>query len=181
MLAFDIDAGRLDDIEAAFDATPKQMKLATARALKRTAGTIRRISSTGLQSELGLRNATALRRRIKDFKVGKGGSGLKLWYGANDLPLSAFKGRPKAVAGGVQFGDTMLHGAFFVKLRGKRRILQRTGAGRWAIAEATLPVADRMMVFLEDEVFVDLDTIFFKHLYSEVRAATVLNIGEYGR
>lgn len=181
MLAFDIDDGRLDEIALAYDATPKQVKLATNRALTRTAGTIRKISSKGLQTELGLRNATALRRRLKEYRVGKGGSALKLWYGTNDLPISAFKGKPKKVEGGVQIGETTVHGAFFTSIMGKRRIMQRTGSGRWAIAEATIPVADRMAIYLEDEVFVDIDTIFFKHFNHEIRAATILKIGEYGR
>lgn len=181
MLAFDFDDSRLDEISTSYDATPKQVKLATNRALKRTAATIRKISSKGLQSELGLRNAAAVRRRLKEYRIGKGRSALKLWYGANDLPASAFKGRPKKISGGIQIGGATLHGAFFAKIRGKRRIMQRTGAGQWAITEATMPVADRMMIYLEDKVFVDIDSIFFKHFRHEIRAATILDIGGYSR
>ena len=181
MLAFDIDDGALEKIAKEYAATPKQVKLATNRALKRTAGTIRRLSSTGLQSELGLRNAKALRRRIKQYRVGKGGGAIKLWYGVNDLPVSAFKGRPQKVSGGIKFGETMLHGAFFARIGGKRLVMQRHGKGRWDIGEATLPVADRMMIYLEDNVFVDIDTIFFKHFNHEIRATTILGIGGKGR
>lgn len=177
MLGFDIDDGRLDAIAKEYAATPKQVDLAQGRSLKRTAGTLRRISSSGLKTELGLRNATALRRRIKEYRVGKGRSSLKLWYGANDLPVSAFKGRAQRVAGGIKFGETMIHGAFFARLGGKRMVMQRHGTKRWQIGEATLPIADRMMIYLEDEVFVDIDTIYFKNFLAEIRARTILGVG----
>ena len=72
MLAFDFDDGQLDKIAAEYAATPKQVDLSRSRALKRTAATLRRLASTGLQTELGLRNAKALRRRLKEYKVGRG-------------------------------------------------------------------------------------------------------------
>ena len=101
MLAFDFDDQQLEQIADEYAATPRQVDLSRGRALKRTAGTIRRISSTGLRTELGLRNATALRRRIKEYRVGKGKDALKLWYGANDLPASAFK---RHLRNGPEFG-----------------------------------------------------------------------------
>jgi len=134
------------------------------------------MSSTGLRTELGLKNATALRRRIKEYRVGKGNSSIKLWYGANDLPLSAFPGRAKAVQGGVKFGDTMIHGGFVAKVKNRRAVYVRTGKGRWDFREASLPVGDRIMIFLEDEVFVDIDAILWKHFQTELRARTVLGI-----
>lgn len=177
MLAFDFDDAQIEKLADELDATPKQVNLSMSRAVKRTAGTIRRLSSSGLKTELGLKNATALRRRIREYRVGKGRNAIKLWYGANDLPLSAFPGRPKAVEGGVKFGETMIHGAFITKVRGKRGVFVRNGKGRWDFAEATLAVADRIMVFLEDEVFVDIDSILWKHFEHELRARTILGVG----
>lgn len=177
MLGFDIDDREITAIATEFAATPKQIDLARSRALKRTAATLRKLASTGLQTELGLRNAKAIRRRIKEYKVGKGKNSLKLWFGVNDLPLSAFKGRPSKTAGGIKFGNTTLHGAFFAKINGKRGVYQRAGASRSAISEARLPVADRIMIYLEDEVFVDLDSIFFKHFRAEIKARTILGVG----
>ena len=177
MLGFDIDDGQLSRIAEEYSATPKQIGLAESRSLKRTAGTIRRLSSSGLKTELGLRNATALRRRIKEFRVGKGRKSIKLWYGANDLPVSAFKGRAQQVPGGIKFGETMIHGAFLAKLGGKRRVMVRYGPARWQIGEATIPVADRMMIYLEDEVFVDVGSIYMKNFLSEIRARTILGVG----
>ncbi|MCA0905139.1 hypothetical protein LCM27_01865 [Ruegeria marisrubri] len=177
MLPLDFESRELEKVADAYEATPKQVKLSGIRAAKRTAGTIRRISSKGLQTELGLRNARALRRRIKEYRVDGRWTGYKVWIGTNDLPLSAFKGRPKKVAGGIKFGETMIHGAFLAKVGGKRGVYKRTGDGSYPIIEPSLPVADRMVIYLEDEVFVDVDNIFFKHFTSEIRARTQLGVG----
>ena len=40
-----------------------------------------------------------------------------------------------------------------------------------------MPVADRIMIFVEDEVFVDLDAIFFKHFAADIRARTIFGVG----
>ncbi|GHE88304.1 hypothetical protein GCM10016455_05550 [Aliiroseovarius zhejiangensis] len=178
MLQFDFDDSRIDYLAEALDATPKQVKMATNRAVRRTAGTLRRMASTGIKTELGLRNVTALRRRIKEYRVGKGGNALKLWFGTNDLPISAFPGRKKQVPGGVQVGDIMIHGGFVAKIRGKVGVYTRHGRGRWAISEATVPVADRIMIYLEDNVFVDIDSIFWKHFENEIHAYTILKVGK---
>lgn len=177
MLSFDIDGSEMREIAQEFAATERQVGQATNRALRRTAATLRRLSSRGLQSELGLRNATALRRRIKEYRLSGNAKGVKLWYGANDLPLSAFRGRARRVPGGVKFGEAMLHGAFMASRGGRRGIYERVGATSYPIREVRRPVADRMMIFLEDEVFVDLDTIFFRHFRSEIRARTILGVG----
>jgi len=177
MLAFDFDARRLDAIADEYAATPKQVSLADSRAKKRTASNLRTLASRGLKTELGLRNATALRRRLKEYKVGRGGSSIRLWFGANDLPVSAFKGRPQKVTGGIKFGETMLYGAFFARRNGRRGVYERVSDARYPIRESRLPVADRMMIFLEDEVFVDIDSIYFKNFLAEIRARTILGVG----
>jgi len=178
MLAFDIDDRKMEEIAAEFAATPRQIHQAYVRAMKRTAGTLRRLATAGLKSELGLRNTKALRRRIKEYRVsGRKGKGVKIWFGANDLPLSAFKGRPQKVAGGIRFGDTVIKGAFFAKRGGKRGVYKRVGDRAFPIAEVMMPVADRIMTFVEDEVFVDLDAIFFKHFAADIRARTIFGVG----
>jgi hypothetical protein len=35
-----------------------------------------------------------------------------------------------------------------------------------------------MMIYLEDAVFVDLDSIFLKHFLAEIRARTILGVGD---
>jgi hypothetical protein len=175
MLRHDIDGSALEALANEYSASQRQMDMAQGRAAKRTAGTVRRMASQGLRTELGLRNATALRRRIKEFKVGSRGKALKVWFGANDLPISAFKGRLQKVPGGIRLGSTTIHGAFFMRVGGKRRVYQRIDGQRDRISEVSMPVADRMMVYLEDEVFTDVGSIFMRHLVSEVRARTMLD------
>ncbi len=177
MIIFDFEDERLFEVADAYGATPKQVKLAGIRAARLSAGTLRRISSKGLKTELGLRNVTALRRRIKAYRTDSRWSGYKVWFGANDLPASAFKGRAKKVPGGIMLGDVMIYGAFFVRFNGKRKIAVRHGSGRWSIGEATISVNDRMMIWLEHNVFVDVNSIFMKHFVSEIRARTMLDIG----
>lgn len=178
MLAFDIDDRRINAIADEFAATPKQVDMAYGRAMKRTAGTLRRIATSGLKTELGLRNTQALRRRIKEYRIGgRRGRGVRLWFGANDLPLSAFKGRAQKTASGVKFGDTTIHGAFLAKRGGKRGVFRRVGSSAFPITEVLMPVADRIMVFIEDNVFVDLEAIFFKNFAAEIRARTIFGVG----
>lgn len=177
MIMFDFENGDMAEVVAELGATPKQAKLAGIRAAKRTAGTIRRIASKGLKTELGLRNATALRRRIKEYRVDSRWTGYKVFIGLNDLPVSAFKGRAKKVAGGVMYGEVMLHGAFFVKLNGGTKIMVRHGKKRWSIGQATIPVGQRAMTFLEDNVYADVNSIFMKHFLDDLRARTILKIG----
>lgn len=181
MLSFDIDDSEVEALAREFSATPKQLDMAQRRAVKRTAATLRKISTRGLKSELGLRTTKELRRRIKEYRVGKGNNALKLWYGANDLPWSAFRGRPRQVPGGVRFGDTMIHGAFLASIRGRRGVYRRETSRAYPVREVQREIADRVMVYLEDEVFVDIEEIFFRHLRSEIRARTILGVGgEYG-
>lgn len=178
MLAFDIDDRKMDAIVKEFAATPRQVEQAYGRAMKRTAGTLRRLATSGLKTELGLRNTQALRRRIKEYRLGgRSGRRVKLWFGANDLPLSAFKGRPQKTGAGIKFGDTVIHGAFLAKRGGKRGVFRRVGSAAFPIAEVLMPVADRIMTFVEDDVFVDLEAIFFKNFAAEIRARTIFGVG----
>lgn len=178
MLGFDINAQQLEAIADEFAASESQVDKAYGRAANRTAGTLRRMASTGLKTELGLRNTTALRRRIKEYRIrGRRGRGVRLWFGVNNLPISAFKGRPRATPTGVKFGDITIHGAFLATRGGKLGVYERIGKAAFPIAPVKIPVADRIMVYLEDRVFVDLDAIFFKHFAAEIRARTIYGVG----
>ena len=180
MLNLDINSRKITDISKEFAASSAQISAAYARALRRTAGTIRRIASKGLQSELGLKNASALRRRIKEYRLkGRAGKmGVQLWFGANDLPLSAFKGRPRKVAGGVDFNGQVIHGAFMASPSGgPKKVYKRAGKTKYPIKEVMAPVADRIVVFLEDNVFVDVESIFFKNFLAEIKARTIFGVG----
>lgn len=178
MLDFEIEADELQRVAEELGALPKELKSSYNRALTRTVATLRKLSSKGLQSELNLRRAAAIRRRLKSIRV-KGNSNrmgeVKLWFGLNDLPVSEFKGRvaQDGERGAAHLGDLGKHDfpqGFVAKSRySKRRmILQRTRASRLPVREAQLPVQERAQVFVEDEVFYKLEEIFWRHFRDDL-------------
>jgi hypothetical protein len=164
MLHFDIDYGDLVTLQDELAASDRQVYQAFNRALTRTAGTLRRMSSKGLKDELQLRNAKAIRKRLRTLRLKRGKllDEVKLWYGTNDLPVSAFKGTPSKTGRGATFRGT---------------IFKRRGRGRLPLVEQTLTVKDKMDVFLEDEIFTEVEEIFFKHFRADLRARTIYGAG----
>lgn len=184
MLHFDIDSEQLDKISDELGASDKQVALAFNRAIKRTVMTLSKMARKGLKDELQLRNLKAIRRRLKtlqakrSFKKGTGLDEVRLWFGANNLPISAFKGSPKKTARGAEFRGKKFDGAFIGKGKsGKRTIFKRKGKAKLPIIEQTMPVKDEIDVFVEDEIFVNLEQIFFKHFKSDLRARTIYGVG----
>lgn len=181
MLDFDIDADDLERITKELDATPKEINAAYNRALTRTASTLRKMSSKGLVSELGLRRAKAIRRRLKSLRIKGSKSGgfkkmasVQLWYGLNDIAVSEFKGRVRQDAAGASYsGDAGRHdfpGAFVARssAAGKRAIMRRKGRARLPIKQEKLPIKDRADVFVEDNIFDKLDGIFWRHFRDDL-------------
>lgn len=181
MLDFDIEADDLERIAKELEATPKEINAAYNKALARTAGTLRKMSSKGLVSELGLRRAKAIRRRLKTLRVKGSKSGgykkmasLQLWYGLNDIAVSEFKGRVREDAAGASYsGDAGRHafpGAFVAQssAAGRRAIMRRKGRARLPIRQETLPIKDRADVFVEDTIFDGLPGIFWRHFRDDL-------------
>lgn len=176
MLDFDIDADELERIASELGAMPKEVNAAFNRALTRTAATLRKLSSKGLQSELGLRRAAALRRRLKSLRIkGQGGmSEVRLWYGLNDLSVSEFKGRISEASDGASYtgpaGSHRFPGAFVTKTQGgkRRTIMRRRGRARTPIRQEVLPIKDKADVFVEDEIFVHLERVFWRHFRDDL-------------
>lgn len=181
MLEFDIDGDDLERIAHELGASEKQIKMAFNRALSRTAAALRRMSSTGLRSELELRTAAYIRKRIKQIRLRRSPDGLgsvRLWYGTNDLPVSAFKGRPTAAPGGASFRGQLYPGGFIQKVKsGRQTIFRRVGDKRLPITEQTVAVKDQIDIFLEDQIFDKLDEIFFKNFRADLRARTIYGVG----
>ena len=181
MLDFDVDADDLQRVVEELGAMPKEVNASYNRALTRTAATLRKLSSKGLVSELGLRRAKAARKRLKTIRVKGSKSGdyrkmasVKLWYGLNDIAVSEFKGRVSETTSGAGYsgpaGSHSFPGAFVAKPRGanRRTIMRRRGARRLPIHQETLPVKDRADVFVEDEIFNQLEAIFWRHFRSDL-------------
>lgn len=180
MLNFDIDWNELKAVSGELQASEKQFKAALSRACNRTAATLRRMSARGLKDELQLRTLSVLRKRLKSIKLkAKGKTGLVLWYGLNDLPVSSFKGRVRQTKEGADFRGHQFKGAFVAKsgIKGKRTVFKRTGSGRLPIAEQLLPIKDQADIFIEDEIFTQVEAIFWNNFRRDLAARVKYNIG----
>lgn len=181
LLHFDIDADGLEQIILDLGATEKQVKFAMSRALARTATTLRTMAARKLKDELALRTISLLRKRLKSLRLRvSGGNGMTLWFGLNDMPASWFKGTPKKTADGASMRGHDIKGGFVAKSEYKKRrtVFKRIGKGRLPIAEQLLPITDKAQVIVEDEIFVQVETIFWKNFERELRARVKYHIGE---
>lgn len=182
MLHFDLDWEQLHRLGEELQATDKQVKYAMSRAMRRTEATLRRLSSKGLTQELQLRTASVLRQRLKSIRMRANASTqeMGLWYGLNALPVSSFKGRPQSTGTGASFRDTEFEGAFVgkSKIKNKRTIFKRKGEERLPIIEQQLPIEDKAIVFIEDEIFDQVLDIFWKNFDRDLRARVKYKLGE---
>ena len=181
MLHIDIDSEGIEPLLLELNLAPKKVNAAFNRGLKRTAATLRRQAGKALKTKLDLRNSKALKRRLKMIKLTNLGNRKEagLWFGANDLPVSAFKGRPSKTANGATFKGHEFKQAFIGKRKdGVRTLFYRKGKGRFPIQECKLPVADKIQVFVEDEIFTEIDPIFKNHFERDLTARALFGVGK---
>lgn len=183
MLHFEIDETGLADIIAELNATPRHVKYALNRARVRTATALRTMAARGLKSELELRTIGLLRKRMKTLRLrvsGTGQDGAQLWFGLNSMPVSWFTGRPTKTANGAAFRGVNFPGAFIAKskIKGRVTILKRAGKDRLPIVEQEIPISDKAQIFIEDEIFVKTEEIFWKHFTQDLRARVRYNLGK---
>lgn len=190
MLHFDIDAKQIGTLITELGLTEKQAKFALGRALKRTATTLRVKSERGLKSELDVKKLAYLRRRLRFSRFSRQSfEGARFWYGTNDMPVSALKGRVSEGGGGASFsgkaGSHTYAGGFVAKskrgwTKNAKTIFVRKGGKRLPIGEVQLPVKDRMDVFIEDEIFDEINDIFWKHFERDMLARAKFGVGQRG-
>jgi hypothetical protein len=182
MLHFDIDWSGLLQIGDELGATEKQVKFALSRAMRRTEATLRRMSSKGLTQELQLRAATLLRKRLKSTKLKMAASdaSMTLWYGLNDMPVSALKGRPSRTKDGATFRDKEFSGGFVgrSKIKNRQTIFKRKGEERLPVTEQLFPVKDKAEIFIEDRIFAELEGVFWQHFKRDIQARVKYRLGE---
>jgi hypothetical protein len=181
MLHMDIDSEDIDALLLELNLAPKKVNAAFNRGLKRTAASLRRQAGKALKTELGLRNSKALKRRLKKLKLTNLGNRKEtgIWFGANDLPVSAFKGRPSKTATGASFKGHEFKQAFIGKRKdGMRTLFYRKGKNRYPIKECKLPVADKIQVFVEDDIFTEIEPIFKKHFERDLTARALFGVGK---
>ncbi len=181
MLAFEFDERELRRIAAEFEASEKDLRNAYSRALRRTASTMKTRARKGLRTELHLRTAGELRRRLQGFRFQRDGAmgSVRMWFGLNDMRVSAFKGRASKTATGASFAGQDFASGFVGKNRkGRPTVLQRVGAKAYPIKEAVMPIEDKAQTFIEDEVFDEVEDVFFHYFRAEVRARTIYGVGQ---
>lgn len=185
MLNFEIGWRQLEDISQELGATNKQVKFALGRALRRTEATLRRMSAKGLTRVLQLRTMGSMRKRLKSIKLRKtgldNGDGVGLWYGLNAIPVSSFKGRPRKTEGGAEFRGQKYDGAFVAKskIKGKQTIFKRKTDKPLPITEQLHDIEDKAIVFIEDEVFDQIEEIFWQHFKRDLQARVKFKVGAY--
>jgi hypothetical protein len=181
MIHFDIEWKDLEGIGADLGATDKQVKLALSAALRRTASKLRMLSSKGLKNELDLRRVAALRKRLKSISLRKGQvDGVQLWFGLNDMPVSWFRGTPKQGKSGAAFKGKEFPGAFVGSSRyaKQKTVLKRTSKERLHIEEQLMPVHDQAQIYIEDDIFVRLEDIFWPLFRRDLAARVKYKIGD---
>lgn len=180
MLHYDLEVMDLVRVGQEIGATEKQVMFALTRAMRRTEATLRKLSAKGLAQLLQLRVLASMRKRLRSIKMKGGHQGFGLWYGLNDLPVSSFKGRPKNTSTGAEFRGTQFDGGFVAKgkTKGKQTIFKRKGEERLPIVEQLLPIENKAIVFIEDEVFDQVETIFWQHFKRDLQARVKFNLGE---
>lgn len=180
MLSVDINEAQVDQIAREFAATPNQIKDAYSKALTRTSGTLRKAIVPGLVSELGLKNGKMLRRRLKLYKNrGANRSSVKIWVGAGGMHYSDFKGRWVRTRQGIKVGDDLIIGGFAgtSAFTGRREVFTRKGRDRLPLKLEKKAISGRVVAFLDENVFIDIEAIFFKHFQHEIKARTIFGVG----
>lgn len=182
MTALTFDDDELSAIAREFGASEKDLRRAYARALSRTARTMRTRARKALREGLDVRAAAVLKARLRLSKFKPRGTllgGARLWVGANPLPATAFKGRPRQTAGGVSVGGREFPGAFVGtgKDSGTRQVFRRAGRTRLPIFRETAATQEDVNRILEQGVFDDMSRTFFKNFRAEVRARTIFGVG----
>lgn len=179
-LHFDIDTTQLRAVADELQASEKQVRAAFSRACQRTATTLRTRAARGLASELQLRTISLLRNRLKSLRLRSQAEGVQLWFGLNDMPASWFKGRKRQTAAGAEVRGQTIQGGFVArsKYKGRLTVFKRKSGERLPIVEQGLPVEDQAVVFIEDEIFVQTESIFMDNFMRELRARVRYQIGE---
>lgn len=179
MLNFDLDWNELREAATELQASEKQFKAALSRACNRTAATLRKMSGRALADELQLRTLSVMRKRLRSISLKSRQAGIVLWYGLNDLPVSSFKGRARQTADGAEFNGHKFDGGFVSRstVKGKRTVFKRRGSGRLPIVEQLLPIKDKADVFIEDEIFVKVEEVFWNHFRRDLAARVKYDLG----
>lgn len=181
MIGFEIRQEALDSISEELGATKWQARYAMTVAIRRTQSALKKLATKGLLNELHLRSLIFLKKRIKSVRLKKRGTHdeASLWFGLNPLQVSAFKGRIREETKGVSLNDFYFEGAFAQKSRFSQRItvLKRQGKTRLPLREETIDVHKDSFKYLEEQIFSQVEQMFFKFFTRDLKARVKFQIG----
>ena len=62
--------------------------------------------------------------------------------------------------------------------KGRPTVKVRAGSRAYPIKEERMPIEDKAQIFIEDQVFDEIEEVFFKNFRAEIRARTIYNVGK---
>lgn len=183
MIWLGFDNAEVQRVADEFGASEKDLRRAYSRALSRTARAMRTKTRKALREGLDLRAAAILkaRLRLQRYKAkGRNMGAARVWVGSNDLPATAFKGKPRQTATGVSVGKKVFEDAFVgtSQTSAKQMVFKRKGRARLPIFRETAPVESEVAEILESKVFDEMSETFMRNFVAEVRARTIYGVGK---
>jgi hypothetical protein len=68
---------------------------------------------------------------------------VSMWFGLNDMRVSAFKGRAARTGAGASFAGQDFDGAFVGRnAKGRQTVMRRVGKSRWPVKEERMSIED---------------------------------------
>lgn len=181
MLHLGFDESELRSIADEFGASEEVLRQAFSRALKRTVQAIKTRARKELRTELQLRTAAEIRKRLYGFKFKRGAyemETVRMWFGLNDMKVSAFKGRASKTATGASFAGHEFTGGFVGRnSKGRQTVMRRAGRRAWPIKEERMPINGKAETVVLD-MFEDFEEQFMRIFRAEVRARTIYGVGK---
>ncbi|MGY2573753.1 phage tail protein [Vibrio sp. C8] len=184
---FDIDLEELEAIQNELSATKQEMLKAYNRALRRTAVTIKSISSKLAKETIQAKQLKYIRKRIKDYLVNENNEDLKslrFWFGLDDMSVHTLKGSLRQNKIGAIFTPKSSQlarqqsGRGFVLTGGKignqRIMFTRFGQQKGKYRVMRVPIADSMKTKIEQEVYSQITKIFLNHFSTDLKGRVAM-------
>lgn len=185
---FYVDARALQEIQSSLKATYAQTNMAYNRALDKTLRKLQVNSLSMMREVTGAKDKKSIDKRVKTYVRHPKGTNKRMpaagriWFGLNDMPVSALKGTMKNPPGakaknrkrdergrflpgrgarGATFNpksaalaSESYPGGFVTTVRGKRSIFMRV-EGKSYLREAKIPVSDAVEAGISSDIFAD--------------------------
>lgn len=167
----DLDEGQIEALREELQATSAQVNTALWRAIRRTARHYRAKAAREVRKELNVPAAVLKRRILVFLKKGEQRHRGRIFFGLD--PISLGKLSPRQTRTGVTTKVGRYPGAFIAK----GEVWKRRGPKRFPIDKQTFEIAEKgpqkdLWLWILDELFADIDDIFYRYFEHELRWAT---------